>query len=142
MIPAFRKYRLLYVVLLWCWTALVLYGSLAPGDGLPPSGWLGRIPGFDKIVHFAFYSGETALLLAVFDPRRSLRWLLLLATVFCSGVIELVQGAYLNRSCDIFDMAANVLGALFGMLVYSVLRKRSATGPAGNASSESAPDRM
>ena len=48
-------YKFVLTLLLVLWTAGVLYGSLAPGDDLPPAGWLAMIPYFDKVVHFGFY---------------------------------------------------------------------------------------
>ena len=45
------RYKFVLTLLLVLWTAGVLYGSLAPGDDLPPAGWLAMIPYFDKVVH-------------------------------------------------------------------------------------------
>ncbi|MFQ8805140.1 MAG: hypothetical protein ACLR8Y_08685 [Alistipes indistinctus] len=52
------RYKFVLTLLLVLWTAGVLYGSLAPGDDLPPAGWLAMIPYFDKVVHFGFYFGK------------------------------------------------------------------------------------
>ena len=38
------RYKFVLTLLLVLWTAGVLYGSLAPGDDLPPAGWLAMIP--------------------------------------------------------------------------------------------------
>ena len=57
------RYKFVLILLLVLWTAGVLYGSLAPGDDLPPAGWLAMIPYFYKVVHVGFYFGETLLVL-------------------------------------------------------------------------------
>ena len=102
-------------VLFFVWTAVILYGSLSPGDDLPPMGWLARIPHFDKIVHFCFYLGRVLLLLLWLQPSRGNRiWVALCAIIF-SGTIELLQGEYFDRSADWLDFAANSAGALAGI---------------------------
>lgn len=102
-------------VLFFVWTAVILYGSLSPGDDLPPMGWLARIPHFDKIVHFCFYLGQVLLLLLWLQPSRGNRiWVALCAIIF-SGTIELLQGEYFDRSADWLDFAANSAGALAGI---------------------------
>ena len=92
------RYKFVLTLLLVLWTAGVLYGSLAPGDDLPPAGWLAMIPYFDKVVHFGFYFGETLLVLLLFEPRGWRRWTAVAAVILCSGAVELVQGALGYRS--------------------------------------------
>ena len=102
-------------VLFFVWTAVILYGSLSPGDDLPPMGWLARIPHFDKIVHFCFYLGHLLLMLLSLQPSRGHRiWVAMCAIIF-SGTIELLQGEYFDRSADWLDFAANSAGALAGI---------------------------
>lgn len=104
-------------ILFFAWTAVILYGSLSPGDNLPPMGWLTWIPNFDKLVHFCFYLGQVTLLLLWLQPsRRNRIWVALCAIIF-SGTVELLQGEYFNRSADGLDFAANSLGALAGIPV-------------------------
>lgn len=100
------------MALLCLWTGFILYGSLAPGEDLPPMGWLAWIPQFDKVVHFGFYFGQVLLLTLWLHPRRENRiWVALLAIIF-SGAIELVQGEYFERESDLKDLLANSFGAL------------------------------
>ena len=109
-----KTYRSILFAALLLWSALILYGSLAPGDGLPPSGWLAwltRIPHYDKLIHFGFYFGEVALLLLFFNPSRRGKILLVGGAVLLSGAIELIQ-PHVGRSCDLSDFAANSAGAL------------------------------
>ena len=116
-------YKFVLTLLLVLWTAGVLYGSLAPGDDLPPAGWLAMIPYFDKVVHFGFYFGETLLVLLLFEPRGWRRWTAGAAVILCSGAVELVQGALGYRSKDFWDFVANSSGALFAVAVAPLLQR-------------------
>ena len=120
-------YKFVLTLLLVLWTAGVLYGSLAPGDDLPPAGWLAiwlaMIPYFDKVVHFGFYFGETLLVLLLFEPRGWRRWTAVAAVILCSGAVELVQGALGYRSKDFWDFVANSSGALVAVAVAPLLQR-------------------
>ena len=117
------RYKFVLTLLLVLWTAGVLYGSLAPGDDLPPAGWLAMIPYFDKVVHFGFYFGETLLVLLLFEPRGWRRWTAVAAVILCSGAVELVQGALGYRSKDFWDFVANSSGALVAVAVAPLLQR-------------------
>ena len=116
-------YKFVLTLMLVLWTAGVLYGSLAPGDDLPPAGWLAMIPYFDKVVHFGFYFGETLLVLLLFEPRGWRRWTAVAAVILCSGAVELVQGALGYRSKDFWDFVANSSGALVAVAVAPLLQR-------------------
>lgn len=116
-------YKFVLTLLLVLWTAGMLYGSLAPGDDLPPAGWLAMIPYFDKVVHFGFYFGETLLVLLLFEPRGWRRWTAVAAVILCSGAVELVQGALGYRSKDFWDFVANSSGALVAVAVAPLLQR-------------------
>ena len=116
-------YKFVLTLLLVLWTAGVLYGSLAPGDDLPPAGWLAMIPYFDKVVHFGFYFGETLLVLLLFEPRGWRRWTAVAAVILCSGAVELVQGALGYRSKEFWDFVANSSGALVAVAVAPLLQR-------------------
>ena len=117
-----NRYKFLLTFLWLLWTAGVLYGSLAPGDDLP-SGWFAWIPHFDKLVHFGFYAGEMALLLLLFDPPTWRRGGILLLVIAASALIEYLQGAYFDRSNDGWDLLANSIGALTGLLAAPLLQR-------------------
>ena len=110
-----NRYKFWLTFLWLLWTAGVLYGSLAPGDDLP-TGWFAWIPHFDKAVHFGFYAGEMILLLLLFNPPTWRRGGVLLLVIAASALIEYLQGAYFGRSKDGWDLLANAVGALCGLL--------------------------
>lgn len=116
-------YRNLLILAVILWTALVLYGSLASGDSLPSSGWLKGIPNLDKLVHFVFYAGETTLLVLLFDLWGWRKLFVWLPVVAGSALIEYLQGAYFGRSCDAWDLMANILGASFALWLSAYIRR-------------------
>lgn len=105
------------------WTIGVLYGSLAPGDDLPPTGWLALIPYFDKLVHFGFYFGEIFWALLLFTPRGAKQWGWLVGVILFSGMIECLQGWLGYRSRDAVDFLANSVGAIAGFVAVRLLLK-------------------
>ena len=102
------RYKFVLTLLLVLWTAGVLYGSLAPGDDLPPAGWLAMIPYF---------------VLLLFEPRGWRRWTAVAAVILCSGAVELVQGALGYRSKDFWDFVANSSGALVAVAAAPLLQR-------------------
>jgi VanZ family protein len=100
--------------------AVVTVLSLMHPDKLPGrESWLARIPYADKAVHFFFYF---ALVSAARLARThfgkytpACRWRLLIFAALYGGAIELLQGAYFDRGCDIWDEAADVFGAFVAL---------------------------
>lgn len=116
-----RRRKTIFIVLFILWTVFVLYASLAPGDELPVQNWWDRIPYFDKIVHFGFYFVEMVILLFLFD-LKGLRQLWALAGILMfSGAVEIVQ-PFFGRSKDVYDLAANLLGALSAVVAVRLVR--------------------
>lgn len=93
---------------------LILIAVLMPGSSLPHGP---RIPGFDKIIHFAMFF---ALALAVrydFRPIGGRRLLVALATMTVfAAITELCQLFVPGRSCDAFDLLTDVAGFMAGLL--------------------------
>lgn len=80
------------------------------------------VPGRDKLHHLVAY----AVLMLPVALRKPPRWPLIgLFFVAWSGVIELVQ-PYVNRYGEWFDMLANVLGVLCGVIVAAVVTRLGA----------------
>lgn len=104
-------------------TALLLTAisilSLAPLPELP------EVPGSDKTHHLIAYA---ALMLPAFSVNAAIKYRLLLAFLFWSGGIELVQ-PLVNRYGEWADLAANglglVTGALLGILVKRVVFEKA-----------------
>ncbi len=74
---------------------------------------------WDKAAHFTAY-----LLLAMFVKRVHLEFSYLTCVVTCfsySFAIECIQYFIPNRMFDIFDMLANLLGAIMGVVLYYLI---------------------
>lgn len=105
----------------WRWAFVVCaivvgYGSLVPGESLPP------IASNDKLLHLLGHGG-IAFCGALAFPNRW-RWLLLLLPLYGAG-LEVLQRWVPNRSFDWQDMLANVSGVLLAFsLVWVWLRYR------------------
>lgn len=102
-------------------TAVVLYLSFFT----PPTEDIPKIPGLDKLVHIGMYGAlaGTVWLEYLYRYRREFRYRAVflagwLAPVLLSGLVEFGQ-EYLtvNRSGDILDFCANLLGASLAFAV-------------------------
>lgn len=84
-------------------------------------------PGIDKLAHFTLFLGWSGLMtLRGLYGSMNTRWILLV--VFCVSLIlgagtELLQGMIPNRSKDLIDFFADVLGAVCGLLLAFVVKK-------------------
>ena len=103
--------------LLWFLFISVLF--LLPGSALPSEG-LFNLPFFDKYVHVGFFAVLLFLWRFFFDEEKKFTWLLL-SLAFCYGMaIEVVQHYFVaNRSFDVVDVAADMLGAAAGLLIWT-----------------------
>jgi VanZ family protein len=80
------------------------------------------IPHMDKLVHFTFYAGFTALGCLSFreldrrnTPLKKVIVKIILYAIVYGTIIEVLQGvATVDRDPDVLDVLANSLGALFG----------------------------
>lgn len=78
------------------------------------------IPHFDKLVHFVFYLGLSWLLGRLLKREPYFVGKVLIPTICYSILMEVLQEAMdLGRHFDIFDIIANIIGALIGtILIY------------------------
>ena len=110
--------------------AFTFYLFTLPGQELPNLPWAEKI-NFDKIVHtglftvlvFAFsYPFKTSL----YNNNQRRRWFLYIAILcFAYGIaIEFIQKYFVvNRSCDVMDMLADLIGSAIGYSAARVLLK-------------------
>ncbi|UCG47214.1 MAG: VanZ family protein [Phycisphaerales bacterium] len=101
----------------------VYWPALAIFSHLPVPMWVRKAGVSDKVLHLLAYMILAFLLWcaigggARLSPGRASAWLVFLVVVLYGGADELVQG-YVGRSCDIVDFAADVAGALAGLVVF------------------------
>ena len=101
----FRLWRAIGVLMV----LVVCVASLAPS--LPPP------PGLhgDKVEHFVAY-GSLTYWWGMLYPQRTQRWLTCLLFILMGIGLEFAQRATGYRVLDVFDMAANTVGALLGRM--------------------------
>ena len=112
----------LHTILFISWVVFVTLLSLFSSPDIGEGGI--RIPNADKIVHFIFYCGMVALgtlflreKTNAFDVGKHTIWALVFAISY--GVLmEILQHIMpFERAAEIWDVLANTLGAIFGVLL-------------------------
>ena len=101
------------------WLLIISVLFFLPGSALPKENPFG-ITFFDKCVHFGFFALLLFLWRFYFGPSLKYSYLLLLLA-FCYGLgVEVVQHHFIpNRSFDWGDVAADMIGAVTGLVVWS-----------------------
>ena len=85
----------------------------------------------DKSLHFLAYLVLTFLLWFSMKPQQKVNWRkfpvwIVLVGLTAYGAIDEVIQSYVGRTCDIFDIAANLSGIIFGLLLLTFLTFRPA----------------
>ncbi len=78
----------------------------------------------DKCLHVLGYMVLTFLLWYAFKPQRKVRWReaspwLVVLVVLLYGIADEVIQGFVGRSCDVRDLAADMIGAIVGLSVMS-----------------------
>ena len=104
------------VLLLFGYALTVVVASVlpTPAGGLTPTGPLGVV-GVDKWMHAVGYAVLGFGVASALGTRRAreIGWAVAAASLF-GATLELVQALLPYRSCSLFDMGANVFGAVLG----------------------------
>lgn len=114
------KYNTFFIVIAILWTILIYWLCLLPKSELPTNP-LFDFEGFDKIVHFVFYSIMFFLYYVGLGKKR-----IPFIVIFCLAVgisIECLQ-AYLpiNRAFDLWDIVANGVGVLCSIISLRIVK--------------------
>jgi len=114
--------KLFFINLIWALLILIL--CAIPGGSLPKSHYF-NIPNFDKIVHAALYFPLAFFLVAEFDLSKKYALQLtgplitMLIVALYGGLIEFLQETiFINRSADVMDFLADLIGGLTGLVIY------------------------
>ncbi len=114
--------KLFFISLIWALLIFIL--CAIPGGSLPKSS-IFNVPNLDKIVHAALYFPLAFFLGAEFDlsKKNMLRiaapLLTMLIVVLYGWLIEFLQETiFINRSSDIVDLLADIIGGLTGLAIY------------------------
>jgi VanZ family protein len=105
------------------WLLLITILFFLPGSALPKEHLFG-IPHFDKCVHFGFFALLIFLWRFYFNDELRYTCLLLVAAVVYGFGIEVMQHYFIaNRSFDLGDVAADVTGAIAGIVIWQGYKK-------------------
>ena len=111
--------RFASVVLLAYW-ALIFVGTHLPSARMP------SLHASDKFYHFVAFAGLSFLLCWAI-PSSRVSWgkiLVLAASIALTYAVldELTQQFIPGRTCDIWDVAADSVGVLLGLITYTIAR--------------------
>ncbi len=108
------------------WAIVIFILCAMPSESIPDPHL--NIPHVDKVVHFGMFF-ILALLVCnelEYQTRLSLRKIYITAVCIAfvyGGIIELLQQYCFNRSGDVADLLADVVGAIAGCLIYTQLKR-------------------
>ena len=106
--------RVLSLWLFWPGVALIAWGELTPH---PPH--LEGLLDWDKADHFIAYFGLASMANMILGLRPRLA-VAIAGVILLSGALEILQ-AFTGRDAEIWDFAANSLGALLGTLAAATI---------------------
>lgn len=106
------------------WLVLISFLFCLPGSAIPKVNWLSGIH-FDKWVHIGLFAVLLFLwgnVLGLLNQRQ--KWGLLVAAIVYGLLVEVVQDQLIvNRDFDLWDAAADTLGAVVGLWVLGRVKK-------------------
>lgn len=108
------------------WTLLILVACIIPGREVPDV----HLPLIDKWVHFVLFGGFSFLWLCTrVRPVPATGIMVFLAAVLLGYLVELIQGSGITsgRSYDVYDIVADAVGGLLGVLLFFLLRRTLGT---------------
>ena len=93
-----------------------------PPDDIPKV----KIQYLDKIAHFGVFFVQSVLLSLLFNfqTRKSYFQIILLSTLLAfayGGLIEILQSSFFNRTGDLYDLIADILGGFMGAIAYPTI---------------------
>jgi hypothetical protein len=110
--------------LAFLWSAIIFFLMVMPKSSIPSQGLFG-LPHLDKLVHMILFGGFVWIWHQNFpkNPRlRSIRFYFVLATAY--GILmEWVQVQFTDRDFDLWDIAADTLGAGIAAALIARIKK-------------------
>jgi VanZ family protein len=103
----------------------ILYLSFAPSSTFEFAEGVSRFPHADKVVHFIMFFVLTAVLIyesvirkKIAYPSRKFWIICIIFPIVLGGIIEILQGAFFNRSACWFDWLADIAGVLVAVFLF------------------------
>ena len=107
------------------WVIIITVLSGYPGRDLPKA----PFDEFDKLLHLVIYAMLSGLILLGFLKNQKTTtlycWISIVFAAAYGGIVELLQQyIFINRYGDWYDFLANTLGAILGIVIMKIVRKR------------------
>ncbi len=101
------------------WFVFITALFMLPGSSFPKQNWLTDIH-FDKLVHIGFFAVLVFLFLSAYSNGGQANMLTILFCAFLYGcVVEILQDRFVtNRSFDVYDVVADVVGSFCGVGIW------------------------
>ncbi|WP_208506629.1 VanZ family protein [Roseivirga sp. E12] len=116
----------LYMMPAIIWALVLAVLMLLPQESFPES----KLLSYDKLAHLGVFAILSGLLLfgalktkVLGKTKTSLLVRSLTISIVYSAGLEFLQQFSPGRSTDIYDLVANVAGAIFGVLVFYIFNK-------------------
>lgn len=101
---------------------------LLPSESFPES----EVLSYDKLAHIGVFTILSFLIARSFDRQKhsymlktkNIQWALTISIVYSSS-LELMQQFIPGRTTDMYDFAANTIGAIAGTIVFITFKKIS-----------------
>jgi hypothetical protein len=118
-----KIFRYKTVAISWFIIMCILF--FLPGSALPKEKWLEGIY-FDKWVHVGLFAILVFLWRSAFDwDYANYNLIILLSAVLYGFAVEIIQLYWIsNRSFDLFDLLADTIGSIVGLLVFLRVYKK------------------
>ena len=108
------------------WALLIFFVCTLPSDKFPE---IPTLKYFDKAVHFFLYAQFSLLLVVGFKKQFQYRILrnrsvgnAFIISVLYGILMEILQNfVFTSRSFDVFDIAANFFGTVFGVIMFFII---------------------
>ncbi len=121
-----KKHPWLYMVPSILWAIILAFLMLLPSRSFPDN----NLFSYDKLAHIGVFGALSGLLIlgasktSIFGKNKTslIAWSLTISIVY-SGGLEFLQKYSPGRSTDLYDLLANVTGAIFGVLVFYIFNK-------------------
>jgi len=107
------------------WTILVIVASSVPGSNTPRVSILG-LEHLDKVVHWIMYGGVVLLWSIALSKAKAREIAFVFVASICLGVsMEILQNnVFVERSFEILDIIANIMGSISGLVLYYKIFKK------------------
>ena len=110
------------------WAAFILLVSILPGGNVQQAHIFGFLP-VDSLVHAAFHAGLVFLMMVGFSKQHSrqklryypARYAVTLSCSYGIGIELLQEFVIVHRNFEIYDLVANLSGAIIGYGIFQLV---------------------